>query len=101
MTALPMRTPIRAKDLSPGDIAVLEVLVEYDWGVGCSADDVGSVVSSGRISGNPAAVDVVVGMLLADLWRWGLIEIAGSAVSQGSGLTYYRITVDGRLALLD
>ena len=67
MTALPMRTPIRAKDLSPGDIAVLEALIEHDWGVGCNADDVGSVVSSCRISGNPAAVDVVVSMLLTDL----------------------------------
>ena len=30
MTAPPMRTPLRAKDLSPGDIAVLEALIEHD-----------------------------------------------------------------------
>ena len=60
-----------------------------------------SVVSNDRIPGSPAVVEAVVSMLLADLWRRGLIEMARSTVSQGSGLTHYRITVDGRPALLD
>lgn len=67
MTALPMRTSIRAKDLSPGDIVVLEALVEHDWGIGCSAEDVVYMVSSDRIPGNPAAVATVVNMHMADL----------------------------------
>jgi hypothetical protein len=81
-------------------VAVLGVLVEHDWGVGCTAPEVAQALSGDRVPANETVAEVVVCMLLVDLWRWGLVELAGSTISQRSGIHHYRITRDGRIALI-